>query len=205
MTRIERISSYITDEEKVIDVGCDQALLSKLLAKRKIHSIASDIKQNIIDDAIKSTKAQLKQYIDFRVGNGITLKENEKDYTLVLSGMGTYTILDILRNSSSNINRVITISNNNHDILRNEMNKNGYKIDLEEIIKEKNKYYNLIIFSKGNQELSEKELIVGFNHQNKALLKEKNEYLINKYENILKGTDNEELVKVVNILKNYNY
>ena len=205
MTRIERISSYITDEEKVIDVGCDQALLSKLLAKRKIHSIASDIKQNIIDDAIKSTKAELKQYIDFRVGNGITLKENEKDYTLVLSGMGTFTILDILRNNSSNINRVITISNNNHDILRNEMNKNGYKIDLEEIIKEKNKYYNLIIFSKGNQELSEKELIVGFNHQNKALLKEKNEYLINKYENILKGTDNEELVKVVNILKNYNY
>ena len=205
MTRIDKILSYITKDDKVIDVGCDQALLSKKLAKKGIHSIASDIKPSIIESAIKSTSDDLKEYIDFRVGNGITLKDGEEDYTLVLSGMGTYTILEILNNYKGNLKKIITISNNNHDILRKEMSLKGYKIVNEEIIKERNKYYNLIVFEKGNISLTREELLIGYNHINKELLKEKNDYLLKKYRNILKNTDNKELEEVVKIIENYKY
>lgn len=201
MTRLETISSYIEDNEKVIDVGCDQALLSKILAKRNIYSIASDIKENIISKASLNLNENEKKYITFRVGSGITLKEEEKDYTLVLSGMGTYTILDIINNYKGKLNKIITISNNKYYLLRKEMVSSGYIINREEIIKENNKYYNLIEFTPGNKEYTNKDLIIGVNHQNIDLLKEYVNYLINKYS---KFTDkNKELENIVNTLKSF--
>ena len=51
MNRIEAIYSFITEEDKVVDVGCDQAKLSLLLAKRNQSSIAADISENVINKA----------------------------------------------------------------------------------------------------------------------------------------------------------
>ena len=204
MNRLKCISSYISDNEKVLDVGCDQALLSKLLARRGVYSIASDIKANIIINAKKNLSDLEKKYITFTLSDGVPEGVNQT-ITLVLSGMGTHTILDILKNSKVFFNKIITISNNNHDILRSEMIKLGYYIKEEEIIKDKSKYYNLIVFDRIKREYSKEELLVGYNHKNKVLLKEKNEYLINKYNKILNKTNNEKLINIVNILVNYKY
>lgn len=203
MTRLEVISSYIDSNEKVLDVGCDQALLSKLLSKRRIYSVASDIVPSIIENAKKNLMPLEKEYITFKVGNGITI--DEKDYTLVLSGMGTYNILKILSESKVKFNKIITISNNNHDILRKEMTSLGYYVKSEEIIKDKGKYYNLIIFDTNKRKYTKEDIVVGVNHKNKELLKEKNLYLINKYKDILKSVNNEKLKNILDILENYNY
>lgn len=205
MTRIKKISSYIEDNEKVIDVGCDQALLSKLLAKRHIYSIASDVVDSIIERASENLTLEEKKYIDFRVGSGVTLNENETDYTLVTAGMGTYTILDIVKNSKVRFNKIITVSNNHHETLRREMMKIGYFIKLEEIVKEKGKLYNMIIFDTIEREFTNVELIVGYNHQNIELLKERNNLLINKYKEILLKTNNDIISEKLKILANYNY
>lgn len=205
MTRLKKISSYIEDNEKVIDVGCDQALLSKLLAKRHIYSIASDVVDSIIERASENLTLEEKKYIDFRVGSGVTLNENETDYTLVTAGMGTYTILDIVKNSKVRFNKIITISNNHHETLRREMMKMGYFIKLEEIVKEKGKLYNMIIFDTIEREFTNIELIVGYNHQNIELLKERNNLLINKYKEILLKTNNDIISEKLKILTNYNY
>lgn len=204
MTRLEKISSYISDNEKVLDVGCDQALLSKILAKRKIYSIASDLRPNIIENAKKNLTPLEKEYITFSVSNGVPTILNE-EYTLVLSGMGAHTILDILKNSNYRFNKIITISNNNHDILRTEMSKLNYYVLEEEIIKEKGKFYNLIVFDNVKRDYSKEQILVGINHKNKELLKEKNEYLIKKYTSILNNANNEKLIDIVNTLKNYKY
>ena len=205
MTRLKKISSYIEDNEKVIDVGCDQALLSKLLAKRHIYSIASDVVDSIIERASENLTLEEKKYIDFRVGSGVTLNENETDYTLVTAGMGTYTILDIVKNSKVRFNKIITISNNHHETLRREMMKMGYFIKLEEIVKEKGKLYNMIIFDTIEREFTNVELIVGYNHQNIELLKERNNLLINKYKEILLKTNNDIISEKLKILTNYHY
>lgn len=204
MTRLEKISSYISDNEKVLDVGCDQALLSKILAKRKIYSIASDLRPNIIENAKKNLTPLEKEYITFSVSNGVPTILNE-EYTLVLSGMGAYTILDILKNSNYRFNKIITISNNNHDILRTEMSKLNYYVLEEEIMKEKGKFYNLIVFDNVKRDYSKEQILVGINHKNKELLKEKNDYLIKKYTSILNNANNEKLIDIVNTLKNYKY
>ena len=167
MTRLEKISSYISDNEKVLDVGCDQALLSKILAKRKIHSIASDLRPNIIENAKKNLTPIEKEYITFSVSDGVPTILNE-EYTLVLSGMGTHTILDILKNSNY-------------------------------------RFYNLIVFDNVKRNYSKEEILVGINHKNKELLKEKNDYLIKKYTSILNIANNEKLIDIVNTLKDYKY
>ena len=204
MTRLEKISSYISENEKVLDVGCDQALLSKILAKRKIYSIASDLRPNIIENAKKNLTPLEKEYITFSVSNGVPTILNE-EYTLVLSGMGAHTILDILKNSNYRFNKIITISNNNNDILRTEMSKLNYYVLEEEIIKEKGKFYNLIVFDNVKRDYSKEQILVGINHKNKELLKEKNEYLIKKYTSILNNANNEKLIDIVNTLKDYKY
>lgn len=204
MNRLKCISSYISDNEKVLDVGCDQALLSKILAKRKIYSIASDLRPNIIENAKKNLTPLEKEYITFSVSNGVPAILNE-EYTLVLSGMGVHTILDILKNSNYRFNKIITISNNNNDILRTEMSKLNYYVLEEEIIKEKGKFYNLIVFDNVKRDYSKEQILVGINHKNKELLKEKNEYLIKKYTSILNIANNEKLIDIVNTLKDYKY
>ena len=187
MNRIEAIYSFISESDKVVDVGCDQAKLGIMLAKRNQSSIASDISEKVIEKAKNDIKSDL---IDLRVSNGLeNIKEGEAD-TLVLSGMGSHTILDILNNTKLRFNKIITISNNDHDLLRLKMNELDYMVDSEQIIKENNKYYNLIVFVPGNKKYNDYEINFGLNHKDKELYNEYLDYLKNKYKNIKKSSKN---------------
>ena len=183
MNRIEAIYSLIDLKDKVVDVGCDQAKLAIMLSKRGQKSIASDISEKVINKARETINSTL---IDLRVSDGLSnIKEGEAD-TLVLSGMGTHTILEILKNTNLRFNKIITISNNYHDILRTKMNDLNYMIDSELIIKENNKYYNLILFIPGNIDYSDSERLLGLNHLDNELYLEYLNMLLEKYENIKK-------------------
>lgn len=185
MNRIDAIYSFIDLKDRVVDVGCDQAKLGILLAKRNQKSIASDISPKVIERAsLDIRKLGLDNLIDLRVSNGLqNIKKNEAD-TLVLSGMGTHTILEILNNTKLKFNKIITISNNYHDILRDKMNELNYKVDKELIIKENNKYYNLILFTEGTKEYSQKELLLGLNQVDNKLYNEYLDHLLKKYKTI---------------------
>lgn len=185
MNRIEAIYSFIDLKDRVVDVGCDQAKLGILLAKRNQKSIASDISPKVIERAsLDIRKLGLDNLIDLRVSNGLqNIKEAEAD-TLVLSGMGTHTILEILNNTKLKFNKIITISNNYHDILRDKMNELNYKVDKELIIKENNKYYNLILFTEGTKEYSQKELLLGLNQVDSKQYNEYLNHLLKKYKTI---------------------
>ncbi|MCI7332411.1 MAG: class I SAM-dependent methyltransferase [Mollicutes bacterium] len=189
MNRIEAIYSFIDLKDRVVDVGCDQAKLGILLAKRNQKSIASDKSPKVIERAsLDIRKLGLDNLIDLRVSNGLqNIKEKEAD-TLVLSGMGTHTILEILNSTKIKFNKIITISNNYHDILRDKMNELNYKVDKELIIKENNKYYNLILFTKGIKKYSQKELLLGLNQVDSELYKEYLNHLLNKYKTIKKSS-----------------
>ena len=189
MNRIEAIYSFIDLKDRVVDVGCDQAKLGILLAKRNQKSIASDKSPKVIERAsLDIRKLGLDNLIDLRVSNGLqNIKEKEAD-TLVLSGMGTHTILEILNSTKIKFNKIITISNNYHDILRDKMNELNYKVDKELIIKENNKYYNLILFTKRIKKYSQKELLLGLNQVDNELYKEYLNHLLNKYKTIKKSS-----------------
>ena len=205
--RIKIISSYINEDDKVADIGCDQALLSELLAKRKMYSVASDIKENIVLNAKKRLEnLNLDNYVNFIISDGLDNIPNDID-TLVLSGMGTYTILKIISKAKKQYKKIITISNNNNDILRAKMLDFGYKILLEEIIYDKNKYYNLIVFIPGKYQYNKEELLFGINHKNEELFIKKLKFDLNKYKEIYNKSNEKNILKIINIiekkLKNY--
>ncbi len=207
MKRIYSIEKYIDNNDRVIDVGCDHAFLSMILSKRNIYSIASDIKENIIMKAFENvSKKKLSNNIDFRVGNGLeVLKSSDDINTVVLSGMGSNLIIQIMKNANKVFEKIITVSNREHEYLREEMLKLGYVVDLEEIIYEKNKYYNLILFKPGKTEYSEDELLLGRNHQNLDLFYKKNRYELDKINNIFKNKkiNNKKLIRKKEILEKY--
>ena len=118
------------------------------------------------------------------------------------TGMGTHTILEILNSTKIKFNKIITISNNYHDILRDKMNELNYKVDKELIIKENNKYYNLILFTKGIKKYSQKELLLALNQVDSELYKEYLNHLLNKYKTIKKSSKDknikiDEMIKLI--------
>ena len=197
MNRIEALYSFIDECDKVVDVGCDQAKLGLMLSKRKQKSIASDRSENVIDRARHDLGRN--QYIDLRVSDGLeNIQEGEAD-TLVLAGMGTHTMLEILSKTNLRFKKIITISNNYHNILREKMNDFNYKVDKELIVEDAGKLYNLIVFVEGQRKYTEKELLLGLNHIDEDMYKKYINFLLKKYTNIKKSSQdkNEQIDKIL--------
>lgn len=181
MNRIDTIVSLINDNDLVADIGCDQVEVGIKLAKRGIKSIASDISDNVIKKSKGKVKTLgLEDYIDLRTSNGLNKINDNEVNTLVIAGMGAYTIIDIL-NTNKRFNKIITISNNHNDLLRSKMNEYSYKVKEEVIVKESNIYYNVIVFISGKKKYTEEELLLGFNHKDLNMFNEWKNYLLNKY------------------------
>ena len=101
--RLEAISSLVPVNSKVIDVGCDHALLDIYLYQHKISNkiIASDVNENALNNAKENIKEhKLTNQIETRLGNGLdTLNEKDNIDTVIMSGIGAHTIIGILKNN----------------------------------------------------------------------------------------------------------
>lgn len=164
--RLKRIASYVSKEDKLIDIGCDHALLDIYLIKNKILDkvIVSDIHEGALNAGIENIKKEkLSNKIETRLGNGMEVLNNKDDInTVLISGMGTTTIIDILNNDYlKNINKLIIQSNNDHTELRTVVTKLGYKIVNEEYLVDMGKNYIIIVFEKGTEKYSKNELRYG--------------------------------------------
>ena len=195
--RLLAIASLIDKGSSVLDVGTDHAYLPIILSQNKKCKsiIASDVSSN----ALKIAKDNLKKYhiddVKLILSNGLDSINEEYD-TIVLAGMGTSTIIKILENKKLP-NTLIISSNNDLYKLRNFMNKIKYKIKEEIVILEKNKYYDIIKYQKGNEKLSYFKKIYGKSNDKKYY-----KYLLTNEKNIFKKVN---LFKKLNLLKNIIY
>ena len=186
--RLKSLVKYVDKKDNIIDVGCDHALLDIYLVQNNITNsvIVSDISNNALQQGINNIKKyNLDDRIDVRCGNGLEVLNNEDDInTIIISGMGTNTILDILNNNYlSKVNKLIIQSNKDYYLLRSEVTKLGFIISNEEVIVVNNKLYINIIFVRGNKKYSLNELKYGTKDMlNKEIYYK---YLINKYNKIL--------------------
>lgn len=183
--RLKSLIKYIDKNDKLIDIGCDHGLIDIYLVKNKI--INSIIISDIHEGALKAGKGNLKKHhlekqIDARLGNGLeVLKQDEVIDTVLISGMGTSTILKILNNNYlKNINKLILQSNNNHEELRKEVVKLGFIITDEECFIDNKKNYINIVFKRGNKKYKKDELRYG------PILIKNEAYLNFELENCLK-------------------
>ena len=194
--RLKSLVKYVDTNDKVIDIGCDHALLDVYLVKTKIvnNIIVSDVSSNALEQGINNIKKyNLEDYIDARVGNGLeVLKDTDNVDTIIISGMGTSTILEILNNKYLyNVKKLIIQSNRDYYELRRDVVKLGFVIKEEEVIEDNGKIYINIVFIRGIKNYSLEELKYGTNNMiNKELYYES---LIDKKTKILNCITDESL------------
>lgn len=199
-SRLKSLVKYVNSSDKVIDVGCDHALLDVYLIKNNIVKdiIVSDVSKNALDAGINNIKKyNLEDKIDARIGNGLeVLKETDNVDTVIISGMGTNTILEILNNNYLyNVKKLILQSNKDYYELRRDIVKLGFIIQNEEVINDNDKVYINIVFTRGIKKYSLEELKYGTkNLINKEIYFNE---LINKKEKILNCITDIELTKTL--------
>ncbi len=181
--RLKTITSFVSKEDKVVDVGCDHGLLSIYLVENKLVNrvIASDVNSNALASAIKNIeKFQLE--IPTVLSDGINDVDLDGINTLIIAGMGTSTIKHILADSNKlkDIKKIITQSNNDHEMLRQFMNDIGYYLEDEVYVYDKGKWYVTSCFIKSNKKNGEDIIKYGFLNND-----DYNDYLIESLETIL--------------------
>ena len=188
--RLNKIAELIEDDVVVIDVGCDHALLDIYLTlnRNNVFCYACDIKESALEIAKKNiNKYKLDNKIEVRCCDGISDLEINNNTIIVISGMGKSTIMHILDDDRVyNARRIIIQSNNEIEDLRNDMINKGFCIDNEVVSFDRNKYYVIISFKKGNKKYSNDELYLGpilikNNKENSDYFK----FLLEKEKNIL--------------------
>lgn len=191
--RLKSLAKYFDKDDKVIDIGCDHALLDIYLIEEGIlkSMIVSDIHEKALQQGIDNIKLhKLEKRIDTRLGNGLEVLEDNDDIdTILISGMGTSTILSIIENPYfKKINKLVIQSNNDYEILRTELVKKSFNITHEEIVKENNKTYINIVFERGRKTYTSLELKYGpLLIRNMEYLKYREDYVRNILDKIPKN------------------
>ncbi len=188
--RIETLSSMIPSNAKgVFDVGSDHGyLLISLRNKNKNLKLCGvENKEGPYKNLLNNI---VNKNIIGKLSDGLNDYSNDYD-TVVLAGMGFNNICSIINSNLNKINDIEYFLIDSHNLIpsiRLFFNNLGYYIENENIVYENNIYYELILFKKGHQNYSDKELKYG-----PILLNKKDSVLIDKYKKI-----NDKILKLIN-------
>ncbi|WP_029688642.1 class I SAM-dependent methyltransferase [Thermoanaerobacter sp. A7A] len=157
--RLRKIAEYIPHGSKVADIGTDHGLIPVYLIENKISTyvVASDLNKGSLSKAVKEVeKRNLQSLIDTRLGNGLNVLSPGEVDIVVIAGMGGISITKILdegKNIAKTIKKFIFQPMRDSADLRKYLIENGYKISDEELVKENQKYYEIIVAEHGRQKV----------------------------------------------------
>jgi tRNA (adenine22-N1)-methyltransferase len=158
----ELILHYLPESRKVIDIGCDHALLGEYLGMREdnVEYIGIDRSK----PALERTKSYYKKQYTY-IPSGFLINtsnvkllhqtgqslQSEKSLILI-AGMGGEEIIKIMRESVTKDCIFILSAHKNVNKLRKFLADSGYKLIDETVIFDKNHYYETLIVSKNATE-----------------------------------------------------
>lgn len=208
--RLIELASLVPMKANVVDVGCDHALLDIYLTlNRRCKCVASDINSKCLKSANENIKKfGLENKIKVIQSDGLqNIDYNNTDY-VIIAGMGTSTILQILENNHAD--NLILQSNKDIIKLREELLDEFY-IEDEKIVKDRGIYYVLMKLKRGHKKYNDSDYLIGpiIKTKNDGLYLEYKKMLYLKYQNIYENIKNTSLDKklevkrLLNILKKY--
>lgn len=156
MKRLDYIASLLKGYDVACDIGSDHGyVLKKAL---DLGYIKKGIASEIAPGPLENAKSNLKNYpVTFYLSDGFD-KINEKFDIAIISGMGVYTIIDILNKAPKA--KYILQPNDKHEVLRQYLQESGYIITEEHITFDKF-YYIIIKVKPGIKTLSEEDIFLG--------------------------------------------
>ena len=203
--RLNAIANLVNEEDNVIDIGCDHALLDIYLANKYNKSyVASDLRES----ALVYAKSNINKYnvsdrVVLKCGNGIeTINDKDDIDTIIISGLGFQTIINILKNIKNNnkIKKLIIQSNSYPEKVRKYIINNGYYIEKEDVVLEKNFYYIITSYKRGKNKYRKVDIEVGILN-NSDISKKYIEYEIKKCMILNKLVPLSVLIKKIKIKK----
>jgi tRNA (adenine22-N1)-methyltransferase len=197
--RLETVASFVEQGATLADIGSDHAYLPCYLVMegRISKAIAGEVVKGPFESAVKNVRKKgLTEEITVRLGNGLeAIHEKDGVDTITIAGMGGPLIASILnegREKLQNVKRIITQPNIHALSIREWAVQNGWKIIDEQILKEDNKIYEIIVLEKGQAEYAELEMMVG-----PFLLERKSDTFIEKWKR-----ESDEWKRVLSFLEN---
>ncbi|MCK4552034.1 MAG: SAM-dependent methyltransferase [Tenericutes bacterium] len=160
--RLLESAKYLKGFNYLADCGTDHAYLPIYAVKHGYvtHAIASDNKQLPLNNAKKNIDSE---NLDIKtvLADGLPYLNSEIDIVSIL-GMGGRLIKDIISKADLyHVKRLVLSPNSEAIILRRYLENNNFKIKHEEVIKDKNKFYQIIVCEPGIMKLTEVELEFG--------------------------------------------
>jgi tRNA (adenine22-N1)-methyltransferase len=155
--RLRAISNLVDEGATIADIGTDHGYIPIYLAKNNIikYAIACDVNKKPLDKANKNIKQyNLNNCIETRLSDGLDKLNEEEVDTVIIAGMGGLLIDKILMKNADvakSINKLILSPHSDIEVVRRTIHKLNYKIIEEKLIKEDNKYYNIICAVKGTE------------------------------------------------------
>lgn len=187
--RLSALTKYVPQGSKVIDVGTDHAYVPIYLMKNNIATscMATDINKGPLVKAQQNMDKYRISDIRLKQTSGLQGITEEDGNVIMISGMGGYLIVDILKAAmqiAKAADRLILQPQQDIDQVRKFLHANGFKIVTEDFAKDDDKYYTVLVVEKGEEAYDkEYEYIYG-----KCLIEKKmplfKEWLMKKQEKL---------------------
>lgn len=197
--RLQQVAQTVKNGELIADIGTDHAYIPIYLIKNKItkKAIAADISKGSCKKASLNINLRgLSDLIDVRCGNGLeVIEENEEPNVIVIAGMGGLMTISVLESNKRAVqcaDQLVLQPQRDIEKVRKYIHSICFKIESEKMLKEGDKFYNIINAVKGCEEYTEIEYLFG-----KKLIEERSSVLKEYVD-----TENNKLLTVLENMKN---
>lgn len=189
------VAEMVDECDVLADIGTDHGYLPIYLIKKNVikKAIAADISRGSCDKAYHNALLyNMDSIIDVRCGNGLeVIASDEHIDCIVISGTGGLLAINILKSNENAVkeaSQLILQPQRDIDKVRRYIHSIGFKIENENMITEKSKYYTVIKATKGREYYSDLENCFGkiLIERKSPILREFAEKEQNKIQNVLK-------------------
>nr|WP_302595357.1 class I SAM-dependent methyltransferase [uncultured Cellulosilyticum sp.] len=154
--RLATLTKYVPQGSSVIDVGTDHAYVPIYLIKNNIVTscMATDINKGPLVKAQQNIDKYRISNIRLKQTSGLQGITEEDGNVIMISGMGGYLIIDILKAAMPVVKaakRLILQPQQDIDQVRKFLHDNDFKIVTEDFAKDDDKYYTILVVEKGKE------------------------------------------------------
>lgn len=166
MNRIRTLASLTKGSHTVCDIGCDHAyvIIEALENYGVTYGIASDIATGPLERAKENI---LNHHLENRItcvcSNGFEKIDLDRVDTILISGLGGLLMIDILSPYVAQLRdkKLILSPNSDVNLVRQFLYQNGFYINFEQALLDKEKYYELLVARYGTAFYDEYDLTYG--------------------------------------------
>ncbi|MCC8140910.1 MAG: class I SAM-dependent methyltransferase [Lachnospiraceae bacterium] len=167
--RLERLAAYVTEGNRLADIGTDHAYLPIALvqAGRIPSAIAADVNEGPLLRADAHIRAAgLGNRIETRLSDGFSGIQPDETDTVMIAGMGGQLMKKILEGGAhclASVSELVLQPQSEIGLVRGWLGKHGFCITDEDIVFEDGKYYPMFRAAHGSPEvvLNQAELSFG--------------------------------------------